>query len=225
MISTIIRTAVIYVCVIVAIRIMGKRQISDMQPTELVITILISEIAAIPLQDSSQPVLGGIVAIFMLVVLEVLLSVLSMKSQTIRRAISGKTAIIITDGKIDQKAMKKVRMTLPDLMEQLRSKDVFNISNVAYAILEVNGELNVMLKDKFSPAIKSDVTDSFSQSALQRAVICDGIYMGDAIESIGYTKEQISEIIKSKNMELKKIFLMTADSRGNSTFILREEEL
>lgn len=223
-ISTILRTAVIYVSVIVAIRIMGKRQISDMQPTELVITILISEIAAIPLQDSSKPVLNGIVAIFMLAVLEITLSVLSLKSQLVRRAMSGKTAIIISDGKIDQAAMKKVRMTLPDLMEQLRSKDVFNINHVAYAILEVNGELNVILKDKYSAATKADVTDSTSQSTLQRAVVCDGIFMGDAIQSIGYSKEDIKEILKSKNISAENVFLMTVDCRGNSTLIMREAE-
>ncbi len=223
MISTLLRTAVIYVSVIVAIRVMGKRQISDMQPTELVITILISEIAAIPLQDSSKPVVNGIVAIFILVVFEITLSFLSLKSQTLRRAVSGKTAIIIYDGKIDQNAMKQVRMTLPDLMEQLRSKDIFNIEHVAYAILEVNGELNVMLKDKYCPAEKGDVTDTVSQSALERAVVCDGILMSDAIKSLGYTNKEITSILASKGISQKKVFLMTSDTRGNHTVIVKEE--
>ncbi len=223
MISTLLRTAVIYVCVIIAIRLMGKRQISDMQPTELVITLLISEIAAIPLQDSSKPIFSGIVAIFMLVVLEILLSFLAMKSQFTRKLAYGKAVVIINNGVIDQQAMRKVRMTVPDLMEQLRSKDYFDINQIAYAILEVNGELNVMPKDAFTPAVKGDVTKSISAASIPLAVICDGAISDEAVNILGLTNDRIFSKLKSMDLKLEQVFLMTEDSRGNSTIVLREE--
>ena len=116
MITTIVRTVILYVFVTLGIRLMGKRQIGDMQPNELVITLLISEIAAIPLQDTSQPILNGITAIFMLVILEIVMSVLAMKSMCIRKFMSGKSVVIIKDGIVDQKALQSVRMTVLDLV-------------------------------------------------------------------------------------------------------------
>ena len=146
MISTIIRTAILYVAVTFGIRLMGKRQIGDMQPNELVVTLLISEIAAIPLQDTDQPILAGLAAIFMLVILEIIVSVLAMKSFFVRKLVSGKSVVIIKNGVLDQHAMRSVRMTILDLVELLRGQDVFDISDVAYAVLEVNGDLSVLLK-------------------------------------------------------------------------------
>ena len=148
MIAIIIRTLILYIVLTLGIRLMGKRQIGDMQPNELVVTLVISEIAAIPLQDTDQPILNGICSIFVLVVLEILLSVIAMKSMTVRRLISGQSVIIIMDGVIDQTAMKKVRMTILDLVELLRGQDVFEIDDVAFAVLEVNGDLNVLLKSQ-----------------------------------------------------------------------------
>ena len=139
MITTIVRTVILYVFVTLGIRLMGKRQIGDMQPNELVITLLISEIAAIPLQDTSQPILNGITAIFMLVILEIVMSVLAMKSMCVRKFMSGKSVVIIKDGIVDQKAMQSVRMTVLDLVELLRGQNVFDImTGVAITILVKN---------------------------------------------------------------------------------------
>ncbi|MBO5020122.1 MAG: DUF421 domain-containing protein [Clostridia bacterium] len=136
---------------------MGKRQIGDMQPNELVITLLISEIAAIPLQDTSQPLLNGIVAIFMLVILEIVISVITLKNQYIRKIMNGKSIVVIKNGVIDQHAMKNVRMTVLDLIELLRGQNVFDISTVAFAVLEVNGNLSVLLKKENQPATPKDL--------------------------------------------------------------------
>ena len=139
------------------VRLMGKRQIGDMQPNELVITLLISELAAIPLQDTGQPLLFGITAIFMLVVLEISMSVLAMKSKTFRRLTSGKSVVVIKNGEVDQAAMKSVRMTVLDLVELLRGQNVFDISTVAFAVLEVNGDLSVLLKSPEQTATAKDL--------------------------------------------------------------------
>ena len=149
MLTVTLRTAILYLFVTIAIRLMGKRQIGDMQPNELVVTLLISEIAAIPLQDVSQPILNGVVAIFMLVIIEILISVLALKSSKIRKLMNGQSVVIIKNGVVDQNAMKKVRMTVLDLIELLRIQNVFDISTVAFAVLEVNGQLSVLLKSKY----------------------------------------------------------------------------
>ena len=146
MIITITRTVILYIFVTVGIRLMGKRQIGEMQPNELVVTLLISEIAAIPRQDTSQPILNGAVAIFMLVIIEIIISVISMKSLAMRKLMNGKSAVIIKNGVIDQNVMSQVRMTVLDLVELLRGQNVFDISTVAFAVLEVNGNLSVLLK-------------------------------------------------------------------------------
>ena len=130
MITSIVRTAILYVFITLGIRLMGKRQIGDMQPNELVITLLISEIAALPLQDSTQPLLFGIIAIFVLIILEIAVSVLSMKNIFIRKLLNGKSIVIIKDGVIAQQAMSEVRMTVVDLIELLRGQNVFDISTV-----------------------------------------------------------------------------------------------
>lgn len=130
-----------------------------MQPNELVITLLISEIAAIPLQDTTQPIINGIVAIFMLVIIEILLSVATMKSKLLRRLLSGRSVVIIKDGKIDKNAMKSVRLTHNDLIELLRQQEVFDAQTVQLAILEVNGSLSVLLKPKHRTATLGDITN------------------------------------------------------------------
>ena len=157
MLATILRTVIIYVVVTVAIRLMGKRQIGDMQPNELVITLLISEIAAIPLQDSNEPLINGVGAIMVLICAEILLSALSLKSAFVHRLLSGRAVVLIKDGKIDEKAMKKVRITALDLLELLRGKDVFDINEVDFAVLEVNGELNIFKKSKYKTATVGDL--------------------------------------------------------------------
>lgn len=174
MIITITRTIILYIFVTLGIRLMGKRQIGEMQPNELVVTLLISETAAIPLQDTTQPILNGLVAIFVLVILEIMISVLSMKSRFMRKIMNGKSAVIIKNGVIDQQMMKSVRMTVLDLVELLRGQDVFDISTVAFAVLEVNGNLSVLLKSAEQPATVADLKIEKKKALLQLPVISDG---------------------------------------------------
>lgn len=214
MLITLIRTLILYIFVTIGIRLMGKRQIGDMQPNELVVTLLISEIAAIPLQDTTQPLINGIIAIFVLAVTEILLSVASMKIPFIRRILSGKSVIIINDGKIDQEAMNHVRLTVIDLIELLRSKNVFNISDVAYAILEVNGSLSVLLKNGKLPANKSDVSAEPINDALSLPVIIDGKIINDTLKSNNLERKGFERFLKKENTAVKDVFLMMLDKNG-----------
>lgn len=219
------RTAILYFVVTIAIRLMGKRQIGDMQPNELVVTLLISEIAAIPLQDSDQPVLLGIIAIFVLVFLEIVVSVIAMKSFSVRKILNGKSVVIIKNGVIDQKAMSDVRMTVVDLIELLRGQNVFDIKDVAFAVLEVNGDLSVLLKSDAQPVTLKDIEieKNHENQALPLPVISDGKIVYESLTALQTTKEKVLKLLKQNKTDLKGVFLMTLDRNGNNTIIKKRK--
>ncbi len=219
MIAIIIRTLILYIILTLGIRLMGKRQIGDMQPNELVVTLVISEIAAIPLQDTDQPILNGVCSIFILVILEILLSVLAMKNMTVRRLISGQSVIIIEDGVIDQTAMKKVRMTILDLIELLRGQDVFDVQDVAFAILEVNGDLNVLLKSQMQPATPKDMGIKTVAATLPLPVIIDGRVIDDTLKNFQISRSELNKLLERERVKLKEVFLMTIDKERKTTLI------
>lgn len=224
MITTITRTAILYFFVIIGIRLMGKRQIGDMQPSELVITLLISEIAAIPLQDVDQPVMNGIVAIFILVILEILISVLAMKNFFIRKIISGKSVVIIKNGEIDQDAMRKVRLTVLDLVELLRGQDVFDISTVSFAVLEVNGELSVLLKGGAKTVTADDMKLETQPVGLSMPVITDGKVVKESLSALKSDAAELDRYLKKENLQPEDVFLMTLDRYGNSSIVKKKEK-
>ena len=152
-----IRTVILYLLVITGLRIMGKRQIGEMQPSELVVAIMISDLAAIPMQEVGIPLMSGIIPILTLIVMEILLSQLSLKNKKFRRLMTGKPNVIIHNGKILKDEMKKIRFNMDDLNEQLRIQGYTGISEINFAILETNGQLSIIPKPKKSPATVEDV--------------------------------------------------------------------
>ena len=220
---TIIRTIIIYFAVVFSIRIMGKRQIGDLQPGELVITILISEIAAIPIQDLSQPILSGVFAILTLVFLEILISVLAMKIYPLRRFFYGTSAVVIKDGVIDQEKLKSLRITAPDLLEVLRNREIFDIRKVAIAILETNGQLSVMLKSEYQNATANDLKGIKTPPELPNIVVSDGTIIKDELIAANYTKKQVLNTLKKENIKLKEVFMMISDDKQNYSIIKKEK--
>ena len=225
MISTIIRTSILYLVVIIGIRLMGKRQIGDMQPNELVVTLLISEIAAIPLQDTDQPVFIGVVAILVLVFLEIIVSILSLKSFFVRKLLNGKSVVIIKNGVVDQQAMRNVRMTVVDLIELLRDKDVFDINDVAFAVLEVNGNLSILLKKDAQTVSIKDLKLKMPDSALPLPVISDGKIIYESLKALEISAKELNEILKRENTTVKQVFLMTLDRNKNHTIVNKGGEI
>ena len=219
MISTVLRTVILYIVVTLAIRLMGKRQIGDMQPNELVVTLLISEIAAIPLQDTDQPVFIGVVAILVLVFLEIIVSILSLKSFFVRKLLNGKSVVIIKNGVVDQQAMRNVRMTVVDLIELLRDKDVFDINDVAFAVLEVNGNLSILLKKDAQTVSIKDLKLKMPDSALPLPVISDGKIIYESLKALEISAKELNEILKRENTTVKQVFLMTLDRNKNHTIV------
>lgn len=222
MAATIVRTAILYFLLILAIRLMGKRQIGDMQPGELVITILISEIAAVPIQDLTQPVLTGVIAVFTLIFLEITVSILAMKVLPLRRFFYGDSAIIIKNGVLDQKMLKKLRITGPDLIEVLRNQNVFDIDDVAYAILETNGQLSVLLKPEKQPVAIEHLSGEPATSSFPSVIISDGKIIKESLKEINTTKAQINKILKSEAVSVKNIFVMVCDDKLNYHIIRKE---
>ena len=222
LIVTILRTTILYIFVTLAIRLMGKRQIGEMQPNELVVTLLISEIAAIPLQDSSQPVINGVVAIFVLVIFEIVISWAALKSFSLRKFMSGSSMVIIKNGELDQKTMRRVRMTVLDLIELLRAKEVYDIDQVAYAVLEVNGELSVLLKGQYRTATAADVGVKPEEDGLPLPVISDGKLVKDSFDALKIGEAEVLQQLEARHLRPDEVFLMTLDRYGNHHIILKE---
>lgn len=212
---------IVYVAVVIAMRFMGKRQIGELQPGELVITILLSEVAAMPLQDDDIPVLSSLSLVFLLVVLEMLSSLFSIKSRVYRTIIQGNSVLIIKEGKIIKKNMKMIRYSTDDLIEALRLKDVFDISTVQYAYIETNGSVSIQLKKEYQPVCAEDMKISVAQEYLPCLIISDGKIIDKDFSLCNMTKEKLLKTLKKQNLRVEDVFLMTADKSGKN-YIVRK---
>ena len=221
---TLIRAVLLYGIIILMIRLMGKRQIAQLQPSELVITILISEIASTPIQDTNAPVSVSLAALFVLVALEVLTSAIGLKSNKLRSFMQGHSVIVIRKGEIQRKELKKLRMTVGDLISALRQKDVFDISQVDYAVFETNGQISVLLKAENRNASASDVGAKVTDSGMPFAIICDGKIIEETVSQSGIDVKKIEEAIKKSKIPQDKILLMTLCTDGTAYFARKESD-
>ncbi|MFQ7025553.1 MAG: DUF421 domain-containing protein [Acutalibacteraceae bacterium] len=218
MIISIIRAALLYTFIILAIRIMGKRQISELQTSELVVTLLISDIAAIPMQDTAQPLVSGIVPIAVLVIAEIVVSALMVKHSGFRKAVCGSPIILINDGKVDQKQMRRLRITIEDLFEQLRQKDVFSLQDVAYAIMETNGKISVIKKLK-KTGICEMLQLHVPDKGIETVIISDGEISDFSLKLCEKDTQWVYQILKQEHYELQDVFIMTANRSGEYKII------
>lgn len=220
-----IRTIIAYILVVFALRIMGKRQVGELQPSELVVAIMISDLAAIPLSDSALPLSSGVIPILTLITAEITASLLSLKFPKIRKLLTGTPAVIIKKGVIQRKEMSKNRYDLEDLAEALRMKDYFDVGDVYMAILETNGSLSVIPKAEKRPPDATDLNLPPNQQTLPHVIIADGkIYpehMKEAGVDIAWVEKQMK---KQKTGEYKDIFLLTVDDSKNVTIQRKDEE-
>ncbi len=223
LINILLRGIIVYIIVIVSVRLMGKRQIGELQPTELVTTFLLSEIASMPLQNKDISLATCVVLIFMIVGLEIIFSVLAVKSRAFRIVTQGSSALVIKDGKLSQKKLSQIRYSIDDLMESLRLKDVFDISEVKYAYIETNGSLSVMLKDGSKPVTKSDLRLPAESTPLPCLVISDGKIIEKDFELCAMTEDKLRRILKKKNINAEDVFIMTADINGSFNIIPKEK--
>ena len=222
MIIYLIRAIILYTLIIFAIRLMGKRQIGELQPGELAITILISNIAVLPIENIDVPLILGAVPILTLVCFELLLSILSMKSSKLRTILSGKPIFVIENGKINQKAINSLRFTIDDLTEGLRSCEVFDISQVAYAIVETNGTMSVVKKFQSQNVTPKMLKLENQQTTIPMVIISDGKVVEDNLKEIGLTRKWLFDKLKKENLSADNIFIMTADNNEKTFIALKE---
>ena len=224
MFVTLIRTVILYVFAIISLRIMGKRQLGELQPSDLVVTLLISQIISIPIQDTDIPLVNTIIPILLLIGFEILTSVFNMKSIKFRSFMHGHPVVIINDGVLNQKLLKELRFTLDDLLESLRQKDIFDISQVQYAIVETNGQLSVLLKADYDTVTREDINLSPSPQGYQCPVIIDGKIVEKDFKICNTNNKKIETIINKEKLQIKDILLMTVDNVGNHTIIRKDSE-
>ena len=223
MFVTLIRTIILYVLAVASLRMMGKRQIGELQPSDLVVTLLISQIISIPIQDTDIPLVNTIIPIFLLIGFEILTSVFNMKSIKFRSFMQGNPVVIINDGVLNQKLLKDLRFTVDDLLESLRQKDVFDISQVQYAIVETNGQISVLLKAEHDTVTREDLDLSPASQGYKCPVIIDGKIVEQDFKICNASVNKIEKIIKKKKIKTSEILLMTLDAAGNHTIIRKDK--
>ncbi len=218
-----IRALLIYFAVILAVRVMGKRQIGELNPHELVITILVSQIASIPLQDNAMPLANAFLPMLLLVSLEILASVASMKSLWLRNALQGKPVFLIRHGKPDEKQMRRLRFTVDDLVDALRQKDVFDLSTVEEAVVETNGNLSVRLRTEHDPVTPKQLGVPAPDDGFPMPVVTDGHivkeYFGDEIRN----PAAIARALQKEKLCPGELLVVTIDDSG-TVFAVKKEK-
>lgn len=206
MLISIVRTFILYILVVTALRVMGKRQIGELQPSELVVAIMISDLATVPMSETAIPLIYGIAPIFTLVVCEMILSHICIKSPKIRLAVTGRPSYIIKEGVINQYEMKKARYSLADLLEELRMLNIFDVSSVYCAILETNGKISV-------------ITDE-CRDDMAYVLVCDGKIQSRTLNDSPYNENDIKKFIGK--YKLKNIFLLSVDQNKKVYRVIKD---
>lgn len=217
-----LRTIILYLIIVITLRLMGKRQVGELEPAELVVAILISDLAAVPMQDIGIPLFSGVIPIITLLALELLSSEISMRSVRFRAFLCGKPAFIIRDGIIDQKAMKDNRLTLDELFFCLREQGILDISTIQYAILETNGTMTTFPYQKHSPMTPAIAGKAAKDIAYPVIVIDDGRLLEENLRAAGLDRSWLNLKLDSENTTPDGVFLMTATREGEYYLVKKE---
>ena len=210
-----LRSIIIYICVLAVIRLMGKRQVGEMQPFEFVVTLIIADLACIPMAELSVPLVHGIVPIVTLMILHFLICFFARKFQFARYLLTGRPAVVINPNGINYKELKELNMTLDDLIELMRGCSVFKIEEIAYAIIETNGNLCVIKKSDYEPPTRSDFKVKVSQNTLPVNIILDGEVMKKNVDMVGINDLVIESCLKKAKLnKVKDVLIMTLDNNG-----------
>ena len=216
MIVMLLRSAVIFMFVLFVIRIMGKRQVGEMQPFEFVITLIIADLACIPMAELAVPLVHGIVPIFTLLILHFFICFISRKSVKMRYVLTGRPSILISPKGISYHELKKLNMTIDDLIESLRGSDIFNLGDVAYAIMETNGKLCVIKKSSVEGLTRQDMNIQSDPAALPVNIIMDGKIMKENVDLAGIDQSLIEMCLKKAQIKsVKEVLLFTLDNNGS----------
>ena len=223
MVIAFLRTIILYAFIIAGIRLMGKRQVGELEPSELVLALLIADLAAVPMQDFGIPLLTGLIPILTLLCITMALSVLTMKSIKFRAVLCGRPSIIVENGKPRQGEMKRNRFTLDELMEELRMKGITDLSTVKYAILETNGQLSVLPFTAQKPPTAQDLDLHLPEPGLPVVLINDGRLMSRALHRRGLDETWLDKQLKEHHIKhVRDVFLLTVDETNKVCVIEKE---
>lgn len=224
MVIALFRTVILYLLIIGGIRLMGKRQIGELEPVELVFTLLIADLAAVPMQDFGIPLITGIVPIVTLLCVTFLLSVFTAKSIRFRVLMCGKPSIIVENGKISQKEMSKNRLTLDELQEELRIQGVTDLTTVKYAILETSGQLTVLLKAEEQPLTAGQFGLTPKEQGIPTLIISDGRLMAENLHHRGLDEKWLQKQLEHNHVRrVRDVFMLTVDE-DNTVYFAKKEK-
>ena len=218
------RTVILYMVLILGLRLTGKRQIGELEPNELVLTMLLSDLAAVPMQDFGIPLLSGVLPIAVILCMSVLFSQWSLRSVRFRSLICGEPTVIIRHGEIRQEAMSRNRLTVDELMEELRCQGVTDLKTVKYAVLETSGQLSVLLYPKDQPLTPAQAGVTVADDLfLPRIIINDGRLLRQNLRAAGYEEKWLlGQLRKAGAARAEDVFLLTVDEAGSVVCVLKE---
>ena len=223
MVIAFLRTIILYLLIIAGVRLMGKRQVGELEPSELVLALIIADLASVPMQDFVIPLLSGIIPILTLLCITMILSVLTMRSVKFRAIICGRPSIIVENGKLHQREMKKNRFTVDELMEELRMKGVSDISTVKYAILETNGQISVLPYANQLPVTAEQMNVAPDDVGLPIVIINDGRVLDHNLKTRGLNHEWLEKRLSEHKVNSSKdVFLLTVDEQNRVYFVAKD---
>lgn len=224
MLTAFFRTIILYLLLLVGIRLTGKRQIGQLEPIELVLMMLLSDLAAVPMQDFGIPLLNGALPIITLLALTTLMSYISLRCIRFRNLVCGEPAIVIREGKIVESAMRHNRLTLDELLEELRIQGVADLTTVKYAVLETSGQISVLLRADQQPATPAQLAIAVEDDVFLPAVIInDGRILGENLRKMGLDENWLRKRLEEQKIKrASEVFLLTVDQGGNVTCCRKE---
>lgn len=224
MFTVMLRTIILYFIVVLSMRLMGKRQIGQLQPFELAIAIMISDLASLPMQDLKIPLIYGVIPILTLLLLQTLITIIQLKSEFFRTIISGCPSLIIKHGNVDINELKKQRLTFNDLMEELRLKGFYNIEDIEYAIFETSGQLSIIPKTPLTSVTRSDMKIQVMQEQLPITLVLDGKINYSNLKIIHKDIEWLnSKFLENNIHDLQNVFIAILDSKNQFFYQLKKD--
>lgn len=222
MVTVLIRAAIIYITLLFALRLTGKRQVGELQISELITTFMISELATTPIQNLSIPLIYSLAPIILLLCSEIVLSFITTKSKKFKKLFFGDPSIIIKNGTVNQKELSRLRIGINELLGELRLKDVSDISHVDYAILEQNGKLSVFLKSEKQPLTSEDINAKKKREGVGHAIIVDGEINESNLRFANKDTIWLERFLRARNINMKEIFLLTVNDANQTTIIFKD---
>jgi len=225
MVIAVVRSIVLYLIIVIGIRLLGKHQVSELEPAEFVLALIIADVASVPMQDYGIPLLMGVIPIIVLLCLSMILSVLTLKSLKIRALLTGVPSILIQNGQVNQKELRRTRMTLDEVLEELRLQGYTDLASIRYAVLETNGQLSILPYAQKKPPTAEDLDVPVSDPGLPLVLINDGRLISANLKRYGLNEHWLEKQLKKHGVSgVKDVFLLTIDEEKQTYFIRKEED-